>query len=335
MSFSKLMYKVLITPTVSFGKFSIGYERLRQAGCEPIKSPYQHPLKEKELMETIRGIDGLIIGADKVTAEVISRADRLKVISKHGVGLDNVDVEKATSRGIVVANGPGTNDDAVADLTFGLILSLARKIPQADRGVKEGKWEKIIGVGLKGKTLGIIGAGRIGKKVIKRASGFDMKVLVYDIYQDAKLAKELDFEYVSLQRLLQESDFVSLHVPFTENTKGMIGEEEIKSMKNSAYFINTARGGVIDEKALIKALKERKIAGAAVDAFSQEPPITNPLLKLDNIITTPHMGADTKEAIRNMDLVSVENVIRVLKGKDPVASVNFHLVKNKMRSVKP
>lgn len=324
----KLIYKVLITPP-SFGEFSDGYERLKEAGCEPIKSPYQYPLKKKQLMEIIRGIDGIIIGVDEVTVEVISRADKLKVICKHGVGIDNVDVEEATNRGIVVTNAPGTNDDAVADLTFGFILFLARKILQADRSTKEKRWEKIIGVGLEGKTLGVIGAGRIGRKVIKRASGFDMKVLVYDIHQDTELAEDLNFEYVSLQKLLQESDFVSLHVPLTEKTKGMIGEEEIELMKSSAYLINTARGGIVDEMALFYALKDKKIAGAAVDVYSEEPPITNPLLKLDNIITTPHMGADTREAIKKVDLVSVENVIRVLKGKEPVASVNFHLIKTR------
>lgn len=331
MSSLKLVHKVLITPTTSFGKYSNGYERLREAGCEPIKASYQYPLKEKQLLKIIGGIDGVIIGIDEVTAKVILKADKLKVISKHGVGVDNVDVEEATNRRVVVANAPGTNDNAVADLTFGFILSLARKIPQADRSIKERKWEKIVGVGLEGKTLGIIGAGRIGKKVIKRTSGFDMKILVYDIYQKAKLAKNLNFEYVSLRRLLQESDFVSLHVPLTEKTKGMIGKKEIKLMKNSAYLINTARGGIVDEVALFYALKNKKITGAAIDTYLQEPPTTNPLLELDNIITTPHMGADTREAIRNMDLVSVENVVRTLRGEEPVASVNFHLIKDKKR----
>jgi len=318
------MSKVLITSR-SFGKvYKNSIKMLEEGGCEIIKSPYPRALKEKELLELIEGIDAVIVGVDEVTARVIEIADRLKVISKHGVGVDNVDVEAASKKGILVTTTPGTNANAVADFTFALILSLSRSICKADYSLKCGEWGRIIGHETGGKILGVVGTGRIGRAVINRAGGFDMRVLAYDITPDKKLASQLKVEYVSLETLLASSDFVTLHIPLTEKTRNMLGQKEISLMKPCAYLINTARGGILDEDALYSALKEKKIAGAAIDVYEEEPPPADSrLLKLDNLITTPHIAAYTYEALREMGIMTAKNVLRVLKGEPPISAANF------------
>ena len=289
------MYRVLVTPLEQVGKFSDVFSILKKEDCEVVKSPYPHPVEEKNLLKIIQEIDAVITGSD---------------------------VEAPTKKGIVVTYAP--NQNGVADLTVGLMLCLARRICEANASVKTGGWKRVTGVNVWQRTLGVIGAGRIGQAVIKRARGFEMKILVYDIYRDEKLAEELDFEYTSLERLLKESDFAAIHVPLNNKTKGLIGEKEIELMKSSAYLINTARGGIVDEKALYLALKEKRLAGAALDAHMKEPPSKeNPLLKLDNVIVTPHMGADSQETLKNMDLVAAENVLRVLRGESPLYALNF------------
>lgn len=315
-------YKILVTPTASFGKYSDAFSRLKSAGLEVILSPYSHPLKEEELKEFISQVDGIIVGLDPITPSLLEEAKRLRVISKHGVGVDNIAVEEATRRRIVVANAPGTNDDSVADLAFAFVLSLARHIPRACWSMREEKWEKFVGVEINGKTLGVVGVGRIGKKVIRQSWGFDMEILAHDVFPDQNLAQKWQFSYVSLEKLLRESDFITLHIPLTQETRGFIGGKELSLMKRSSYLINTARGGIVDEEALYRALKEGIIAGAALDVFSQEPPGSSPLMDLENVIATPHMASDTKEAIRRMDVVSAENVIRVLRGDPPLSAVN-------------
>ncbi len=318
------MAKVLIT-CPPFGKFSEAAELLMQAGCDIVKSPYPHPSRERQLVRIIGEIEAAIVGMDEVTAKVIKAARKLKVIARYGVGIDTIDVETATKQGVIVTNVVGANENAVADLVFGLILCLARKICRADMSVKQGKWETIMGIEIWQKTLGVIGTGKIGRRVIKRGHGFDMNILAYDISPDPVLADKFGVQYVSLEDLLRDSDFISVHVPLTSETTGLMGEKQINSMKKSAYLINTARGKIVDEKALFIALKGKKIAGAALDVFSQEPPGDTDLLALDNILTMPHMAAHTEEAIRKMDLICVENVIRVLNGKEPISAVNFPL----------
>ena len=322
------MAKVLVT-CPPFSKFSEATELLVQAGCEVVRSPYPHPVKEKQLVRIIKEMDAAIVGMDEVTAKVIKAADSLRVIARYGVGIDTVDVYTATKQGVIVTNVLGANENAVADLVFGLILCLARKIWRADASVKQGKWESIVGIEIWQKTLGVVGTGKIGRRVIRRAQGFDMNILAYDISPDPGLAEKFRVQYVSLEDLLRDSDFVTIHVPLTPETTGFIGERQIGLMKKSAYLINTARGKVVDEKALFIALKEKKIAGAALDVFSQEPPGHTDLLTLDNLLTAPHMAAHTEEALRKMDLICVENVVRVLNGKEPVSAVNFPLPKAK------
>jgi D-3-phosphoglycerate dehydrogenase len=320
------MARVLATPPF-FGKFSDAIGLLVKAGYEVIRSPYPHPVKENELMQVIGEMEAAIVGMDEMTGDVIRMGKQLRVIARYGVGLDTVDVETATKQGVIVTNAVGANENAVADLVFGLILCLARKISRADVSVKQGKWESIVGINIWQKTLGVIGTGKIGRRVIKRAQGFDMNILAYDISPDPVLTDKLGVQYVSLEDLLRKSDFITLHIPLTPETTGLIGEKQINLVKKTAYLINTARGKVVDEKTLFIALKEKKLAGAALDVFSQEPPGLTDLFTLDNILTTPHMAAHTEEALRKMDLICVENIVRVLNGKEPLSAVNFPLPK--------
>lgn len=319
--------KVLITPQVSFGKFSQAEELLRENNVEPIFPPYPHPLTEDQLLELIAPFDALIFGLEPLTERVFEKAKNLKVVSKHGVGVDNVDIEAATRRGIVVANAPGSNENAVAELAIGFLFMLARHVVQLHGDLQKKQWGKMVGIELEGKILGVIGTGRIGKRVAKKAMALGMRVLGYDIAPDQKLLGYSQFQYVGLEQLLRESDFVTLHLPLNEETRELIDHKKLALMKKTAFLVNTARGGIVDGRALYEALKEGRIAGAALDAFPQEPPFDDPILELPNVITTPHIGADTKEAVKNMDEVSAKNVILVLQGKPPLYSVNFHLLK--------
>jgi len=314
------LHKVLIGSR-SFGNIvKDGIELLEKEGCKVIKNPLGRVLKEDDLIKLVPGVDAIITGMDEITGKVLEVASQLKVISKHGVGLDNIDLDTATKNGIVVTYTPavGAEVEAVADFTFGMILSVGRRICSANESVKSGEWRRFIGAEIWGKVLGVIGTGNIGKAVIKRAKGFNMRVLAYDICKDQTLIDKFGVIYVTLHRLLTESDFVTLHVPLNEATKGLIGEKEIGLMKKTAYLINVARGGVVDEKALYTCLKDKKIAGAALDVFSKEPPEDNPLVSLDNVITTPHMAAYTIDSIRQMDILAAENTLKVLKGERPL-----------------
>ncbi len=298
-------------------EFTDVFSVLVRKGCKIVKSPYPHPLKEKQLLEIIPEIDAAITGLDEFTVEVIEAAQNLKVISKYGVGTENIDVEAATNKGIVIAYSP--NQNAVADFTLAMMLCLARRICEGNMSVKMGIWKKPTGTDVWGKTLGVIGAGRIGRTVVERVKGFNMKVLVYDVRRDVGLAKKLGFEYTSLQRLLEEADFVTIHVPLNTKTKGLIGEREIGLMKPSAYLINTAREGIVDDEALYLALKDRRVAGAAFDApLRRNLTSRTSLLRLDNVIATPHMAANSQETLKDMALVTVQNVLRVLNEKKPL-----------------
>lgn len=310
-------YRILITST-SFGKTDpLPLDKLKQHGCEILENPHKRPLKEVELLPLLENVDGVIAGLDEYTEKVIMNAKRLKVISRYGVGLDNVDMDAAEARGVQVTTVPGINAEAVADLTVGLMINIARKITRADRSLKEGKWEKIFGNSVYGKTLGIIGYGRIGQAVRERVRGFQMPVLVYDPDKEKDLSGRDDIQYRELQELLKASDFISLHANLSEASHMMIGYNELSLMKPAAYLINTARGGLIDENDLCRALKEGLIAGAALDCYLHEPPIGSPLLSLENVITTPHIGSYSFESVLEMGLCSVDNLINALEGKSP------------------
>jgi D-3-phosphoglycerate dehydrogenase len=302
-------------------------ELLERSGHQVVESPLDRPLKEAEMVGLISGVDGAILGLDEVTAKVISAGERLRVISRYGAGVDNVDLAAATASGVVVTNTPGANSIAVAELTLGLMLSLARRIPQHHASTRAGSWSRVTGIELAGKTLGIVGLGQISREVIRRASAFDMRIVVQTGYPDEKLADQYGVEYLPLERLLKESDFVSLHCAVTPERADLIGEKELRAMKPTSYLINTARGELVDEDALYRALQEGWIVGAASDVFIQEPPTGNPLLELDNFIITPHLGATTHESVLRMGVLASENALKVLRGERPLYVVNPEVYK--------
>lgn len=314
--------KILVTPRSFRETPGRHKELLDESGHEIVESPLDRPLKEAEMVELVRDIDGAILGLDDVTAQVIDAGEQLKVLSRYGTGVDRVDLEASTAAGVVVTNTPGTNSIAVAELTLGLMISLARLIPQHDRSIKQGSWERVRGTELGGKALGIVGLGSIGREVIKRASAFDMKIIVQTGYADKELADRYGLEYVSLDKLLEEADFVSLHCALAAERYELIGEQELKAMKPSSYLINTARGELVNEDDLLSALQEGWIAGAAMDAFREEPATDSPLVRLDNFVATPHTGAATYESILRMGTLAVENALQVLRGERPAYVVN-------------
>jgi len=273
-------------------------------------------MQPEEIVPVLQGVDGYIAGLDFITKEVIENApDTLKAISRYGVGYERVDIAAAKEKGIIVTNTPGANTQAVADLAFGLLICACRNICVLDQQVKEGRWPRQYGVELYGKTLGILGFGSIGKAVAKRAAGFSMNVLAYDPYVSKQAAAQNGAELVGISDIFKQSDFISLHLPVTEQTRNLVNAEAIDTMKQGVVLINTARGGLIDEDAALKALLSGKIAGLGLDAFSVEPPSNSPLLRLPNVIATPHTGAHTKEAMDNMANMAVDNLIAVLSGK--------------------
>ncbi|MFH0846808.1 MAG: phosphoglycerate dehydrogenase [Chloroflexota bacterium] len=282
-------------------------------------------LKPDELMGIIGDYEGLMVrSATQVTAKVIEAGKKLQAIGRAGVGVDNIDVEAATRRGIIVVYSPTGNTISAAEHTMGLMLSLARNIPQANTSLKKGEWRRneFTGNELRGKTLGIIGLGNVGAEVARRARAFDMRLLGYDPFVSAEYAKNIQVDIVPLEELLKSSDFVTLHVPLNKDTRGLIGEKQLAMMKPTARIINCARGGLIDEELLAKALKEKKLAGAAVDVFPTEPPPGSPLFGLDNAVVTPHLGASTHEAQVTAARDVAEQFVAIIKGEQPRYAIN-------------
>ena len=317
------MPKVLVTAR-SFRKMQGDHWRvLQDAGCEIVTPEQDQPLKEAEMISLIGDVDAALVGNDAVTERVIAAAPRLKVVSKHGVGVDNVDVSAATRAGVIVTNTPGANQVAVAEMAVALIMALTRKLAYHDSVVKSGGWSRIIGTELEGKTVGLVGLGRIGKEVVLRLKGFQVKFLAYDVYQDNAFAAEHGVRFVELDELLSESDIVTLHAVLTADTQCFINEKELALMKPGAYLVNTARGGLIDEQALYRALSENRLAGAGLDVFADEPPTNSPLLQLgDKVLLAPHLGAQTTETVLRMGRMAAENIVQVLKDERPVGLVN-------------
>lgn len=273
-------------------------------------------LKPEELQKLIKNYDGLIVrSSTKVTKDIIDVAENLKVIARAGTGIDNVDVESATKKGIVVMNVPGGNTISAAENTIALLMSMSRNIPQANASMKNGKWEKkkFTGVEIHNKILGIIGLGRIGTEVAKMAQGLGMQTIGYDPFVSQEYAKKIGVEYVALEEVLKKSDYITVHTPLNKETKHLIGEKEFTLMKDGVKIINCARGGIIDETALYNAIKNGKVAGAALDVFEKEPPENNPLLTLDSVVVTPHLGASTQEAQVRVAVDVAKQVIDFLK----------------------
>lgn len=282
-------------------------------------------LKPEELISIIGDYEALVVRSQtQVSSEVIEAGKKLQVIARAGVGVDNIDVEEATRRGIVVVNAPTGNTTSACEHTIALMLALARHIPQANTSLKSGVWQRsnFTGTEVRNKTLGVIGLGNVGSEVARRARGLEMQVIAYDPFISVDYVHNLQVELVPLKQLLKESDFITLHIPRTESTKGIIGAKEISLVKPTVRIINTARGGLIDEAALVKAVKEKKIAGAAFDVFNTEPITNSILFEEDNIIVTPHLGASTTEAQALVAKDVAEQVIAVLQGQPARYAVN-------------
>lgn len=276
--------------------------------------------EKDELIEKVKDFDILVVrSATKVTREIIEAGDNLKIIGRAGMGLDNIDLEAAKEKGIEVLNTPGQNSLSVAELVVGMILSLNRHIVRGTKGISEGKWEKkqLKGIELTDKTLGIVGFGNIGKHLANLVSGFNVKVKVFDVYEiDEDTKKQFNIEQVSFEDLIKDSDIISLHIPHNDKTHHIISEKEFENMKDNALLINCARGGVVDEKALLKALKENMIAGAGLDVYEEEPAkddIYKELFNLDNVVGTPHVGASTKEAQQRVGINMVDRIVNTTK----------------------
>ncbi|MFC2024327.1 phosphoglycerate dehydrogenase [Chloroflexota bacterium] len=305
------MFRVVATARSFCNNDGPHHDYLHNNNCEVDLCPPKHPLPSVELKKLIRGYDGIILGLDECDSAVINHSDKLRVISRYGAGIDQVDIDAASTRGIIVTNTPGTNRIAVAELTFGLMFALLRNIPKATYNAQSSIWQRYQGYELYGKSLGIIGFGFIGREVAKRARCLGMHVLVHSRH----CKKAAGVSLVNLDTLLRESDILTLHTSLTPENRDLIGTEQINQMKDGAYIINTARGELINEESWYQALKSGKLAGGAADVFREEPPKNNPLLTLDNFMATLHMGSTTKESIARMAMMASENLLAILRGQ--------------------
>ena len=304
--------KVLIS-SKSFGKQDkTAIEILKKAGYTPVLNPHNRKLEFDEFAELIEDAAGLIAGTEKITEELLQKVKALKVISRNGTGLDNIDQEAAKRKGIIVCTTPDAPTQAVAELTLALILNISRRIGEVDRNLRSNEWTPLLGRLLSGKTLGIIGLGRIGKTLVKIVQPFELKIIAHEPYPDSEFISSYGIELVSLEKVLSESDIISLHAPLTEETYHLIGKKEFALMKHDAILINTARGSLIDEEALIEALEKGIIAGAALDVFEEEP-YHGKLKDFDTVILTPHIGTYAKETRIRMEREAVENLLNALR----------------------
>ena len=331
---------VLVKPKIYVTRqlFSEAIKIVEEVADVEIFEGENNPIPRDLLLKKARGIDGLIpLLTDRIDAELMDQADTLKVVSNYAVGYNNIDVDEATKRGIRVTNTPGVLTETTADYAFALMMAISRRIAEADKYIRDGKWihawgpKMFTGGDVHGKTLGIVGMGRIGSAMVPRARGFNMGVIYYDCVRNLEKERELNLECRTLEDVLENSDFVSTHVPLTPETHHMIGEGQLRMMKPTAYLVNTSRGPVIDEEALYKALKEGWIAGAALDVHEKEPTDPDgPLLELDNIIVTPHIASASVETRTKMAVIAATNCAAVMRGMEPP-----NLVNPEVKKVKP
>jgi len=314
--------RILVTPTSYAKNDPTLRSKLEAEVSEVVYNTTGHPLSSSELMEMITGCNGYIAGLDDIDRNVIEAAHQLKVISRYGVGVDKVDLDAAKENGIVVTNTPGANSVSVAELTIGLIISLARMIPAASEATKNGEWPRMSGLTLAGKVIGLLGFGSIGKNVARRLQGFDCMVIAYDPAYDSATGEDLGVQFRLRDEIISEADFLSLHIPLTSDTQGMVNTAFLRKMKPGAFLVNTSRGELIDEEGLLGALTSGQLRGAALDVFAQQPPGTdNPLLALPQVIATPHMGAHTDGATNAMGWAAMRDCLAVLRGEEPTYRV--------------
>jgi D-3-phosphoglycerate dehydrogenase len=321
--------KILVTAR-SFRKAEGPHKQiLRLAGYTLVETPNDQPMTAAEIGPWLSGVDAAILGLDVVDAQALQGASALRVISRYGVGYDSVDLAAATRCGVVVTITPGANAVSVAELTIALLFALARSIPYHDRVAKQGKWSRIQGIELTGGTIGLVGLGRIGREVAHRCRGLGMQVFGYDPLLTTEQMLALGVAPASFELLLANSDVVSLHLPLTAETRLMIDAAAVAKMKPTAYLINTARGGLVDEDALYDALAHKRLAGAACDVFAQEPPESAGLVSLENFIAAPHIGSATAQTTSRMGLMAAENALAVLRGERPEGVVNPEVYTNR------
>lgn len=313
------MWNVLITARTMNETGGRALQLLRDAGCNVILPPRAGPLTEAELLPLLPNVDAVLASMDKFTERVLTspEAAALKMISRWGVGYDAIDIPCATRNGIVVAYCPGVLNEAVADYAFSLLCAVTRRIHEGHMQMRGGEWKSLWGHDIHGKTLGILGCGRIGLALARRASGFNMRILAHDICANPE-AEKLCVQFVSLDELLAQSDFLSLHAALTPENKGLIGEAQLRRMKPTSYIINTARAALIDETALVKAVTANWIAGAALDAFSIEPlPAEHPIRKAPNVLITPHQASFTYETGERVSTTAATAIVDLLGGRKP------------------
>ncbi|TSC92573.1 MAG: NAD-binding D-isomer specific 2-hydroxyacid dehydrogenase [Candidatus Berkelbacteria bacterium Licking1014_7] len=307
----------------------IAEQILRQAGIVVVKNEKDEVLSQIELKRAVKGVDGILsLLSDKIDAGVLDAAGKqLKIVANYAVGFDNIDIEGAKKRGVAITNTPGVLTESVAEHTIALMLAVARRVAEADKFVRDGKykqWEPLgfLGPQIWGKALGVIGLGRIGSFVAGIAyHGFHMKILYYDLAPDERFEMDTDAKFCAPEEIYKEADFISLHLPLTPQTKHLISQDQFRAMKKSVILINTARGPIVDEQALVEALEQNEIAGVGLDVFEQEPEVSAPLKKMDNVVLTPHIASATREARDAMAKIAAENIVEVLNGRKPLSPV--------------
>ncbi|MDD1673019.1 MAG: phosphoglycerate dehydrogenase [Methanomicrobiales archaeon] len=320
------MYRILVSDPVAEEGLALLQEHFRV--------DVRTDLPEDELVEIIKDYDALVVrSGTQVTSRIIEAGKNLKIIGRAGTGVDNIEVDAATKRGIPVVNAPEGNTLAATEHTIAMMLALARNIPQANMSLKQKQWKrsKFMGIELNDKSLGILGLGRIGREVARRANAMEMRCLAYDPFISADRARELGVELMPLDDVIRNADFITIHTPLTKETKHVINAQRIALMKKGVRIINCARGGIIDEKALLEGLKSGKVAGAALDVFEDEPPLKSPLLELENVIVTPHLGASTVEAQQNVAITVAKEIIAVLQGEQAKYAVNAPTIPSELQ----
>lgn len=321
------MAKVFITRQIP----EIGMNLLKEAGFEVEVSDFDGVLPRPKLLEKVRGMNAILsLLTDKMDGELMDAVGpQLKIIANYAVGYDNIDLKAAAERNIIVTNTPGVLTESVAEHTIALIFAIARRIVESDQFMRDGKytgWQPMLFLGndLVGKTLGLVGLGRIGAAVAKRMyDGFEMKIIYYDVRRNTEVEQKYHLQYVDLETLLKEADFVSIHVPLNPETKHLIGEPQFKMMKKTAYLINTSRGPVVDEKALVEALKNGEIKGAALDVYEEEPKMAPGLAELPNTVLTPHTASAAEETRSAMSELAAKNIMAVLNSQPPLTPVKL------------
>jgi D-3-phosphoglycerate dehydrogenase len=318
----KTAFRILVCDAIA----EDGIEALKRSGADV---DVRTGLSPEELLKSVDGYDALVVRSEtKITKEIIAAARSLQVVGRAGIGVDNIDLEAATEKGVVVVNAPTGNVISAAEHAIALMLSLSRHIPEANASLRSGKWERgrFQGTEVRGKTLGIVGLGQVGSEVARRAKGLEMRVLAHDPFVPEERARVLGVDVVPMETLVKESDYITVHTTLTEGTKRLIGEVELRSMKQSARVINTARGGIVDEAALKRALDEGWIAGAAIDVWETEPLTSHPLFESDKVVVTPHLGASTAEAQERVAVDVAEQIMAVLRGEPARYAVNAPLI---------